>query len=86
MRSCWVAMAAFPQTSLVTEVVDQTHAVGGPTESFIHEIDLGNYATVAAVNAPMTVSEAVDGQNIWQLQLGAVSFNVGLTDANSVFQ
>ena len=81
-----VAMAAFPQTSLVIEVVDQTDAVGDPTESFVHEIDLGNYRSVNAVNVPMTLSEAVDGQTIWQLQFTAVSFNVGLTVADFVLQ
>ena len=33
------------------------------------------------VNIPMTVSESVDGQMIWQAQLTSISYNVGLTDA-----
>ncbi len=75
-----------PQTSLVMEVIDQTHAVGDPTQSFAHEIDLGNYTAVNGVNVPMTVSENVDGLTIWQLQLTSVSFNVGLTDADFILQ
>ena len=88
------ALAAFcvtdyfldPQTSLVMEVVDQTHAVGNPAESYAHEIDLGNYTAVNGVSVPMTLGESVDGQMIWQLQLSSVSFNVGLTDADFVLQ
>ncbi len=75
-----------PQTSLVMEVVDQTRAVGNPAESYAHEIDLGSYTAVNGVNVPMTVSESVDGQMIWQLQLSSVSFNVGLSDADFVLQ
>jgi hypothetical protein len=70
-----------PQTSLVMEVIDQTYAVGDPTQSFAHEMDLGNYTVVNGVSVPMTVSESVDGQMIWQAQLSSISYNVGLTDA-----
>ena len=75
-----------PQTSLVMQVVDQTRAVGDPTQSFAHEIDLGTYTVVNGVNVPMTVSESVEGQTIWQVQLSSISFNVGLTDADFALQ
>jgi hypothetical protein len=75
-----------PQTSLVAHVIDQTHAVGDPTQSFVREIDLGNYTVVNGVNVPMTVSEKVEGQTLWQLQLISVSFNLGLTDADLTLQ
>ena len=44
-------------------------------------MDLGNYTVVNGVNIPMTVSERMDGQMIWQAQLTSISYNVGLTDA-----
>ncbi len=75
-----------PQTSLVMEVIDQTHAVGDPTQGYAHEIDLGNYTMANGVDVPMTVSESVDDQTIWQVQLTSVSFNVGLTDADFILQ
>ncbi len=34
----------------------------------------------------MLVTEKVDGQTTWQLQLTSISFNVGLTDANFVLR
>ena len=75
-----------PQTNLVVQVIDQTHAVGDPTQSFPHEIDLGKYTPVNGLAVPMTVTEKIEGQTIWQLQLASVTFNAGLTDADFTLQ
>lgn len=75
-----------PQTNLVSKVIDMTHPDETMTRSYPHEIDFQNYAIVNGVNVPMLVTEKVDGQTTWQLQLTSISFNVGLTDANFVLR
>ena len=50
------------------------------------KIDLGNYTAVNGVTIPMTVTEKIEGQTIWQVQLTSVSFNAGLTDADLTVQ
>ncbi len=75
-----------PTANLVMKVIDMTHPDETMTRSYPHEIDFANYTAVKGVNVPMLITEKVDGNATWQLQLTSVSFNVGLTDANFVLQ
>ncbi len=69
---------------LVIKTIDMTHPVRTLTESYAHEIDFENYATVNGVSVPMLVREKIAGQTIWELHLTGISFNVGLTDTDFV--
>jgi hypothetical protein len=69
-------------TGLLIEVRDRVGANDSVTPSYAHEIHFAEYQTTNGVTVPMSVSEAVEGQKTWSLQLSSVTFNAGLQDAD----
>lgn len=51
-----------------------------------HEIQFSNYQSEDGVQVPFGVSEFIDGQHTWTLQLSSISFNTGLTSSDFVLQ
>lgn len=75
-----------PVTGLLAKTVDMTHPLNDLAQNYAHEVDLQNYAAVNGIQVPMTITEKITDQPIWQLQLTGVAFNTGLTDLDFVLQ
>jgi outer membrane lipoprotein-sorting protein len=75
-----------PATFTLIALQDVRHpdkdAVNNP---MVHTVNFANYQNVDGLMVPLAVSELVDGQKTWTIQLSSIEFNVGLTDADFKF-
>lgn len=69
-------------SGLIVQVDDTMHSAMIPGREYPHEIDLGNYKRINGISVPMDVSDKVNGQLLWKLNLDTVNFNVGLSDSD----
>lgn len=73
-----------PTTGLVVKTEAMTHPTNTFTMSLPEDIYFSNYQRVNGIAAPFTITETVNGQKIWTIQLSSIQFNTGLSD--SAFQ
>ncbi len=71
-----------PTTSLIVKTEQMTHPQETFTVSLPEDISFSNYRAVNGVMVPFTITDTVNGQQIWTIQLSAIQFNTGLTDAD----
>jgi hypothetical protein len=67
------------QIVLIRDIVNPPNH---PTEDVVHEIEFSDYRLTAGFFAPFSITESVNGQRTWALQITAISLNTGLTDAD----
>jgi hypothetical protein len=53
-----------------------------PKQGFVHEIIFSDYRTTNGMLVPFSITEKIASQHTWVIQLSAINFNTGLTDAN----
>jgi hypothetical protein len=51
----------------------------------VRQISYSNYQLTAGVMVPFSIAEQVEGQTIWGINLGQISFNSGLQDSDFQF-
>jgi hypothetical protein len=75
-----------PTSSLLVEIQDAVHppadAVNG---TLLHVLDFGNYQKINGIVVPFSVTETLNGQQTWTVQLSSLVFNTGLSDADFQF-
>jgi hypothetical protein len=70
------------QSYQVVIIRDAIHPPNHTSVDLTHEIDFSDYRLSNACLVPFSITEKVDGQQTWTVQLSAISFNAGLTDAD----
>ncbi len=63
-------------------VRDSFHSAERAMQDMLHEIEFSDFRPTGGCLVPFSITERVGGQQTWTLQLSAISFNTGLTDAN----
>ncbi len=63
-------------------VRDAIHPSDRATQDILHEIEFSDFRPTSGCVVPFSVTERVGGQQTWMLQLSAISFNTGLSDAD----
>ena len=71
-----------PATSLIVKTEVMTHPLETLTVSLPEDVYFSNYQRVNGVMVPFTVTETINGQKVWTIQLSSVQFNSGLGDAD----
>ena len=72
----------FDSTSfLVTKLTETVWSETDFTTTLPHEIDFTNYQSAGGIQAPLTVTEIVNGQTTWAVTLSSLTYNSGLTDS-----
>lgn len=71
-----------PNTFLILKCELMTHPVQTFTVSLPEDISFSNYQRVSGVEVPFTITESINGQQIWTIQLSSIQFNTGLSDAD----
>jgi hypothetical protein len=69
-----------PQTFRIVKMEIMTHPVKTFSVSLPEDIYFSNYQRVDGISVPFTVTESINGQQIWMIQLSSIQFNSGLTD------
>jgi hypothetical protein len=63
-------------------VRDAIHPADRATQDMLHEIEFSDFRPTGGCLVPFSITERVGGQQTWTLQLSAINFNTGLTDAD----
>jgi hypothetical protein len=71
-------------TFALIETRDTVYPNDAPIAGIPHEVIFSGYQPMNGVAVPFSVTEKLDGQETWAIQLSAVNFNTGLTSA--IFQ
>ncbi|MGH9359770.1 MAG: hypothetical protein ACRD1O_11450 [Terriglobia bacterium] len=71
-----------PTSFLILKTEIMTHPLQTFTVSLPEDISFSNYQRVGGVIAPFTITETINGQEIWTIQLSSIQFNTGLNDAD----
>jgi len=75
-----------PTTLSILQTKDFVHPDNDSrNRSFVHTVDFTNYTTVNGLNVPFSITETVDGQWHWRIQLTSIAFNSGLTTSDFSF-
>jgi hypothetical protein len=69
-------------TLRLIKIRDVTHPVQTFMEDYPHEFLFSDYRLVNGVLAPFAISETINGQQTWTIQLNQVTFDSGLTDSD----
>jgi hypothetical protein len=51
------------------------------SQSYLHEIDFSNYASINGLSMPLAMTEKFGGQQTWAIALTSMTFNNGLSDS-----
>lgn len=68
-----------PSSYLIVETKDNQSA-GVASTLYSHSVLFSGFTAVNGITAPLSITEVVNGQQTWTLQLTTITFNVGLTD------
>lgn len=71
-----------PTTFLVVKTEVMTHPLKTFTLSLPEDIYFSDYRRVNGVAVPFTMTETINDQKIWTIQLSSIQFNSGLGDAS----
>jgi outer membrane lipoprotein-sorting protein len=52
----------------------------------VHQICYSNYTNVRGLLVPLSISEKIEGQSTWDMQLSQINFNTGLQDSTFTVQ
>lgn len=74
-----------PKTFAIVGIQDKTHPRQTMTVDIPHAVYFSDFRTVQGALVPFSVSEYVNNQRVWSLQLDNLEFNTGLTDADFQF-
>ena len=66
----------------VSRTLDMIHPEKDSTQDHPHEMEFSDYRPVNGLFVPFSITEKIGGQRTWTIQLSAISFNPGLTDAD----
>jgi outer membrane lipoprotein-sorting protein len=69
-------------TLTLLETRDTAYPNDAPKQAFVREVIFSDYRTTNGMLVPFSITEKIAGQQTWTIQLNAISFNTGLTDAN----
>ncbi len=72
------------QSGVLLETLDTAHPDVGPDRDWKHEILFSGYQQVGGLTVPFAITEKIEGQQTWSIQLQSMTFNTGLT--SQVFQ
>ncbi len=75
-RDFFVDLASFQ----IVKIQDLAHPLYTHLESYPHEISFADYRAVNGVIVPFAISERINGQQTWTVQLTDISFNSSLTE------
>lgn len=73
-----------PATLTVVAAQDTQYSNDSPRHSFRHQIAFSDYRAVNGALFPFSITETIEGQQTWAIQLSSITLNSGLTD--STFQ
>lgn len=73
-----------PTTLMVVAAQDMQYSNDSSRHSFRHQIAFADYRGVNGASFPFSITETVEGQQTWTIQLTSITLNSGLTD--STFQ
>jgi hypothetical protein len=73
-----------PATLMVVAAQDTQYSNDSPRHPFRHQIAFADYRVVNGASFPFSITETVEGQQTWTIQLSSITLNSGLTD--STFQ
>jgi hypothetical protein len=71
-----------PVSSLVLKVELMTHPLKTFSISLPEDLYFSNYQRVNGVMVPFSISDTVNGQQTWSIQLSSIQFNSGLSDSD----
>ena len=74
-----------PATFDVAGITDYTHPNDTFTVEVPHAVYFSDYRQLNGIKAPYSISEWINNQKIWTIQLTTLAFNSGLTDADFGF-
>jgi len=63
-------------------VRDTIHPDDNATQDLVHEVEFSDYRLTNSCVVPFSITERVNGQRTWTIQLSAIRFNAGLTDSD----
>lgn len=73
-------------TFVILGMRDQLYGEISNQAPLAHEIQFSNYQSENGVQVPFGVSEFINGQHTWTLQLSSITFNAGLTSSDFILQ
>lgn len=75
-----------PTTFQLLETQDRLHPDNTASNApLTHVVDFGQYQTFSGLAVPTSITETVNGQQTWNIQLTSVNFNSGLTSSDFQF-
>lgn len=73
-----------PATLMVVAAQDTQYSNDSPRHTFRHQIAFSDYRPVNGALFPFSITETIEGQQTWTIQLSSIALNSSLTD--SAFQ
>jgi hypothetical protein len=70
-----------PSTFFVVALVETIYANSNINAPVVHELDFSSYGLFGGLEVPLAVTEKVNGQTTWSINLTSVSFNNGFSTA-----
>jgi outer membrane lipoprotein-sorting protein len=74
-----------PATNQAVMLRDTFYPNGNIFRGHQREINFSNYAVVRGVSVPLSISESIEGQQTWSIQLESATFNTGLSTSLFLF-
>jgi hypothetical protein len=71
-----------PVSSMILKVELMTHPLKTFSISLPEDLYFSNYQRVNGVMVPFSISDTVNGQQTWSIQLSSIQFNSGLSDSD----
>jgi hypothetical protein len=72
-------------TYTIVATQDTQYSNDAPWHSFKHELVFSDNRTVNGLLLPYAITETIEGQKTWAIQLSSISLNTGLTDSTFQF-
>jgi hypothetical protein len=74
-----------PVSFMVVGIQDQTHPKQTMAVDISHSIYFSDFRPINGMSIPFLVTERINGQRTWSLQLDQIAFNTGLLDTDFQF-
>lgn len=74
-----------PATLMVVAAQDTQYSNDSPRHTFRHQIAFSDYRPANGALFPFSITETIEGQQTWTIQLSSITLNSGLTDSTFQF-
>jgi hypothetical protein len=70
-----------PSTNQLSEIADVVTSAKDMNSSYVREIIFSNPIYTNGLSVPFAISEKIDGQKVWSVQLSSIALNTGISDS-----